>query len=130
MLGGHTSYPKLGTLQFVFIEYLEDREFIVPKGQFDIKRSFERTISDLGLAGRVRNYKGRQGWVYEGITLLKNQGKPIVVRVNPAVKLLRSTPVLTWMNGPEGATPFETRGMASNNDLIKAFQDTSKTEVG
>ena len=97
VLGGHGIPSQPGTLQYLFIEYLNRQEIPIPKGRFDLKESILRTLVQLGLAEKVRSFRGRNGWEYSGITTSPSLGSAIERRIPPEVTLLSEYPVNTWL---------------------------------
>ena len=116
--------PKPGTLQYLFVEYLNQREITF---LFGIKKAVVRALITLSLTNHVRGEKHREGYVYYGITTLN--GFPIEKELTPNVRVLADYPVFTKMVPGGEIQTVALENLKENQDLASLFHQKSDLTV-
>lgn len=120
--GGHgpTSPPE--TLQGTFLSYCARRELTPPKKRGEFQSGLKTVFRQLEIDRVVKVSRGKHGWEYSGLTLLKNQGSPIIASELTVLSLLRDFPICTMVRSQkQKPKSFEFQGVSTNQDLREKF---------
>lgn len=125
--GGHgpTSPPE--TLQGTFFSYCARRELRPSKKRGEFQNGLQTVFRQLEIDNIVVSKKGPEGWMYFGLTLLKNQGSPIIAPELTVLSELRDFPICTMLRSQNKKTEktktesFQFQGVSTNQEIREKF---------